>query len=62
MILRLLHALSRAMIAAGGIWVYVPPTRRLDEPGPGHPEKVARGVSLSDVERGLERTLLGESE
>ncbi|MCX4970547.1 hypothetical protein OHA98_38525 [Streptomyces sp. NBC_00654] len=59
MLVRLLRAVAQAMIAAGSIWVYVPPVRQLDEPGPGHPERV---VPLSDVERSLERALLGECE
>ncbi|MFJ4783595.1 DUF6059 family protein [Streptomyces sp. NPDC088794] len=54
---RLLHAIARGLIAAGSIWVYVPPIRHLDEPGPRHPERLLRGIPLSEVERDLERAL-----
>ncbi|MFI0576930.1 MULTISPECIES: DUF6059 family protein [Actinomycetes] len=62
MLTRVLRALERAMIAAGGIWVYVPPLPPLDGPGPGHPESVARGGPLSAAERDLDRALFGECE
>ncbi|MFJ8097590.1 DUF6059 family protein [Streptomyces griseofuscus] len=57
MLSRLLHAIARGLIAAGSIWVYVPPIRQLDEPGPRHPERLLCGVPLSEVERDLEHAL-----
>ncbi len=57
MLSRLLHAIARGLIAAGSIWVYVPPVRHLDEPGPRHPERLLRGIPLSEAERDLERAL-----
>ncbi|MEU1297142.1 MULTISPECIES: DUF6059 family protein [unclassified Streptomyces] len=57
MITRVLRAVSRAMIAAGGIWVYVPPVRPLDAPAPGHPERLGHGTPLTGTERALDRAL-----
>ncbi|NEC87984.1 hypothetical protein G3I71_19590 [Streptomyces sp. SID12501] len=59
---------GRALIAAGAIWVYVPPlgdpARQwvLPQPPPGHPEQLRPDIPLSAEERDLARRLLNPKE
>ncbi|WP_055587541.1 DUF6059 family protein [Peterkaempfera griseoplana] len=57
---RLLRRLGEGVIAAGCLWVYVPPVE--DEwqpagPPPRHPERLRPDLPLSEIELLLERSL-----
>ena len=51
----LLRAAQDSLIAFGRIWVWIPPVPEtpLEEPPPGHPERLCPDLPLSAVEREL---------
>lgn len=63
-----LRWVGRALVAAGAIWVYVPPPGDpaeqwvLPQPPPGHPEQLRPDIPLSVEERDLARRLLNPKE
>ncbi|MFE6161278.1 DUF6059 family protein [Streptomyces sp. NPDC056486] len=54
----LARACLDALIAYGQIYMYVP-DQRIDEPGPGHPERLCADGPLTETERALSRQLEG---
>ncbi|MGX1881776.1 DUF6059 family protein [Streptomyces sp. NPDC055287] len=57
-ITRLLRVFLDALIAYGQIYVHVP-DQRIDEPGPGHPERLCAEQPLTAMERALDHQLEG---
>ncbi|WP_405861170.1 hypothetical protein OG361_38380 [Streptomyces sp. NBC_00090] len=54
---RCLKALGNWLIAAGQLWIPPPPPPPLEDPPPGHPERLADGIPLTDLERSLREEL-----
>ncbi|MDX6349579.1 MAG: hypothetical protein QOF84_4369 [Streptomyces sp.] len=51
----ILRSIYNAVIAAGSIWVHIPPLPPLSGPPPGHPERPCPDIPLSALEQTLER-------
>ncbi len=63
-----LRWVGQSLVAAGAIWVYVPPPQdpaeewMLSQPPPGHPEQLRSDLPLTAEERDLARRLSNPKE